>query len=323
MTQATIGRDARPPTQPVPCVVARLHSGVGNWLYIAVEVALVALATNTLLALPPRSTPLFDYRAALRAHPMRAARSGTCRPPRMTPRCASARGAPRAPRALRRRARLPSADCSRATTLASTRALQNSCPPAHGRGRALRNLPRHARMHPCVCLPRESLLCVVRHAEPPVLVLSDSEHASAQLVAVLRLAGVSAVHDEDALGLSASDHSAHSPSAARRALQLWTAFALARRRFASGVSRFLRARCSHGRGGMDKTGSWTRAVSKNTQQTDPGSTVASRAPTKTSSELMRARPPRARLRDTPDDDLQRLLDDLRLRHGPRLADLAA
>ena len=54
-----------------------------------------------------------------------------------------------------------------------------------------------------VCLPRESLLCVVRHVEPPVLVLSDSEHASAQLVAVLRLAGVSAVHDEDALGLSA------------------------------------------------------------------------------------------------------------------------
>ena len=89
-----------------------------------------------------------------------------------------------------------------------------------------------------VCLPRESLLCVVRHVEPPVLVLSDSEHASAQLVAVLRLAGVSAVHDEDALGLNASDHSAHSPSAARRALQLWTAFALARRRFASGVSTF-------------------------------------------------------------------------------------
>lgn len=35
-----------------PCLEASFHSGIGNWMYISVEVGLVALATNHSLILP-------------------------------------------------------------------------------------------------------------------------------------------------------------------------------------------------------------------------------------------------------------------------------
>lgn len=88
------------------------------------------------------------------------------------------------------------------------------------------------------CVRSSSLRCVVRQAISPVLVLSDSRAVGARLVALLHREGVQDVDDETAAGLNASDHSAHSTSAAREALRMWTLFSSAKRRLASGTSTF-------------------------------------------------------------------------------------
>ena len=66
------------------CLRAVLHSGLGNWLYVAVEVSLVAAAQNCTLVLPhvlhkwfvyPRGTGLLSGRRCREVRSMQEASS--------------------------------------------------------------------------------------------------------------------------------------------------------------------------------------------------------------------------------------------------------
>jgi hypothetical protein len=87
------------------------------------------------------------------------------------------------------------------------------------------------------CLRDQALKCVVRHARPPVLILSDTRKASARLKRLFHDAHVWDVWDESVV-VDARNHSGLSRRAAQQTLLLWAAFYDAEVRFASGISTF-------------------------------------------------------------------------------------
>ena len=87
------------------------------------------------------------------------------------------------------------------------------------------------------CLRDQALKCVVRHARPPVLILSDTRKASARLKRLFYDAHVWDVWDESVV-VDARNHSGLSRRAAQQTLQLWAALYHAEIRFASGISTF-------------------------------------------------------------------------------------
>jgi len=220
------------------CFEAQLHSGLGNWLYVSVEVALWAFATNATLVLPlvlhehfllPREVlaPTLERRCLLVRNMQVASSNASIR------------------RAVVARARTEFTVARRRTF--ATLFGRPKVPPAqrlfatavHVRTVSDVRCASYRRIRECAraCVRTAALRCVAQHAISPVLVLSDSAETSARLVRVLKGRGREVI-TEGALGLNATDHSALSKCAARRALGLWTAFALARRRFASGISTF-------------------------------------------------------------------------------------
>jgi len=220
------------------CVEARLHSGVGNWIYLSVEVALLALATNATLVLPAVLHEVFS----LPLDVLVFAPGQGCQTVRHM-QVASSNATTRLAVAARTRTDFASARQNMFQRLFS----RPRRPPPHGgfatavHVRTVSDVRcasyRHMRACARACVRKASLRCVAQHALSPVLVLSDSARASESLVRMLEARGLDAA-DEAALGLNATDHSALSERAARRTLALWIAFALARRRFASGISTF-------------------------------------------------------------------------------------
>ena len=222
------------------CVRARIdHSGFGNWLYIAVEVALVAAANNCTFVLPavmhrwfhlpPRVRPIStqtcqDIRCmqaasqspgtrrratmALSARTFEDARAQTFRELFARP-----RAAPRTPVAFR--------------TAVHLRTVSDLACQTHV---DIRNCQR-------ACLRDRALECVVRHAQPPVLILSDTKQASARLRRLFHEAHIRDVWDESSI-VDARNHSGSSRRAAHQTLLLWSAFSDAPVRFGSGISTF-------------------------------------------------------------------------------------
>ena len=226
------------------CVRATLHSGLGNWLYVAVEVALVAAAQNCTLALPSVLHQWFRLPVHVqrpvgrRCRSIRSMQEASSNPETRT-RAVAALGAVDYDAARAQTFRTlfsaPVVPLMRdAWTFQSAVHLRTVSDVACHTYDDIRACRR-------VCLRTAALECVVQHARPPVLILSDSAVASAQLKRAFADHGVrDGVWDESAVA-DARNHSAHSRRAAHGAMQLWTAFAMAERRFASGISTFSKA----------------------------------------------------------------------------------
>lgn len=222
------------------CVRAVLHSGLGNWLYVAAEVALVARAYNCTLVLP---TVLHRW-FRLPPHAQRPNAPLPCREVRSMQEASSNERTRRlAARAMGAR----SFEDARARMFRRLFGLPRISPPApvrFGTSVHLRTVSDiHCHTHTDIrscrrsCLRDEALQCVVRHALPPVLILSDSAKAGAKLRRMLLQRKIRDVWDEIDI-VDARNHSALSRQAAHQTMLLWAAFVAAERRFASGVSTF-------------------------------------------------------------------------------------
>lgn len=226
---------------PACCVRAVLHSGLGNWLYVAAEVALVAKAYNCTLVLPVVLHRWFRLPPDARrpdAAPL------PCREVRSMQEASSNEHTRRhAARAMGAR----NFDDARARMFRRLFGLPRPSPQAPVRFRTSVHLRTvsdvychtHINIRSCrrSCLRDEALHCVVRHAVPPVLILSDSAKAGAKLRRMLLQRKIRDVWDETDI-VDARNHSALSRQAAHQTMLLWAAFAAAERRFAAGVSTF-------------------------------------------------------------------------------------
>jgi len=226
---------------PACCVEAVPHSGLGNWLYVAAEVALVAKAYNCTLVLPAALHRWFRL-------PPHARRPGAaplpCREVRsMQEASSNEHTRRRATRAMGAR----SFEDARARMFRRLFGLPRPSPQApvrfgtsvHVRTVSDVHCHTHTDIRSCRrgCLRDEALHCVVRHALPPVLILSDSAKAGAKLRRMLLQREIRDVWDETDI-VDARNHSALSRQAAHQTMLLWAAFVAAERRFASGVSTF-------------------------------------------------------------------------------------
>ena len=237
------------------CLRAVLHSGLGNWLYVAVEVSLVAAAQNCTLVLPHVLHKWFVLPP--RVH----------RPAQQIGRCREVRSMQEASSRAAVRQRVVEAtgassfDAARAQTFRELfwRPRAALAPPVAFRTavhlRTYSDVACHTygNIRDCnrACLREDALACVVANAVPPVLVLSDSAIAGERLVRMFAERGVRDVFDESVV-VDARNHSALSHRAAYQTLRLWTAFSGAERRFASGVSTFSKsALLSRGPGAAD------------------------------------------------------------------------
>lgn len=222
------------------CVRAVLHSGFGNWLYIAVEVALVAAAENCTLVLPAVLHRWFHL-------PLRVQAPGgkPCRNiQNMQATSESTATKQRAMLALN----ASSFDDARAQTFrelfARPRVAATTAPVTFRTAVHLRTVSdvachTHVDIRSCqrACLRDQALECVVSRARPPVLILSDTQKASTKLKRLFHRKNVRDVWDESSI-VDARNHSHLSRRAAYQTLLLWTAFSDAEVRFASGVSTF-------------------------------------------------------------------------------------
>lgn len=222
-----------------PCVQAEFHSGLGNWLYISVEVGLVAYATNRSLVLPDFMHEAFRL-------------PGQIRRPDHTSYCHVLRNLQSASgdRTVRKTVAAVSAT-SFAHARASMFRWMLGTPRIHvpltvGTAIHLRTLSdRHCRTEKSIrrcqyeCLRPGVLACIgaIPVLPPPIIILSDSRSLAVRTTAYLQSVGHTDVRDESAI-VNASDHSGLSSRAAWDAILLWTVFARAPVRIASGVSTF-------------------------------------------------------------------------------------
>lgn len=223
------------------CLRAVLHSGLGNWLYVAVQVSLVATAQNCTLVLPdvlhrwfvlPSRVhrPMQRERHCREVRSMQEASSRTAVRQRVVEVTgASSFDAERARtfRELFWRPRVAAAPAPTFRTAVHLRTVSDVACHTYDNIRDCRG----------GCLREAALACVVANAVPPVLVLSDSAAGGARLVRMFADRGVRDVFDESVVA-DARNHSVRSLRAAYQSLRLWTAFAEAERRFASGISTF-------------------------------------------------------------------------------------
>lgn len=174
--------------RPVSCVEARVHSGLGNWLYIAVEAAAIAVVLNATLTLPNLLHDAFYL-------PTEVQRPGkaSCRIVRSM-QAASADETVRATVATILRA--PDFQSARMQLFGRMfGAPRMSSLPTRHYGTAVHirvvsdevcHTYRSLRECSSSCVRFSSLRCVVRQAIPPVLVLSDSRAVGVRLIALLR-----------------------------------------------------------------------------------------------------------------------------------------
>ena len=221
-----------------PCLHATLHSGLGNWLYICAEVALMheAFELPMHVGVWPVARECQGVNnmqiASSDRHVRRKATAVVGTYTFAKARAAVFRwlfGRPRAsvpaPRPIGTAIHLRTVSDVTCHTYAAIRA----CPRA--------------------CVRDAALDCVARMvatAPKPVVVMSDARHVAYRLLA--RLSGD--VHDEEWY-TNASDHSGLSEYAGRRAFRLWVGFATATVRVASGGSTFSKSALLSIRGTRD------------------------------------------------------------------------
>ena len=231
------------------CVEAIVHSGIGNWFYIAVEVALLALATNRSLVLPDVFHTAFRLPSSI-GRPQTSGR--VCTPVRDMQVVSGSREM--RIRSIHSAHRMrENGDDFRALSFAKVRArmfrhvlgqpVLASHHPRFGTAIHLRTVSdvhchtyTDIRTCPRVCFRKSALKCIAMtlHLPRPILVLSDALVAAEHMKRLLPTAGV---YDESSF-VNATDHSGLSYSASQNALRLWIAFARARVRIASSVSTF-------------------------------------------------------------------------------------
>lgn len=225
-----------------PCLAAELHSGLGNWLYISVEVALAAAATNHTLALPSVLHAQFNLPADVK---------------RVTPECQQIRNMQHTSgsRRLRKMATRALGDATFAQARArmfrylfsTPRAPTSPALPKVGIAVHLRTVTdvycktytdiRSCRQSCIRSVVLVDLAHMIKTTLPhrPIVVMSDSRRVSEQLIA--QFGTGEDIHDESWLA-NASDHSGFSKAAGRRAMHLWIAFSRANVRVASSPSSF-------------------------------------------------------------------------------------
>jgi uncharacterized membrane protein len=225
-----------------PCLAAELRGGLGNWLYISVEVALAAAATNRTLALPSVLHAHFNLPADVK---------------RVTPECQRIRHmqhTSESPRLRKMATRaLGEATFAQARAkmfrhlFASPRAPTSPALPKVGIAVHLRTVTDvHCKTYTDIrscrqsCIRSEVLVDLARMIKTtlphrPIVVMSDSRRVSKQLIA--QFGTGEDIHDESWLA-NASDHSGFSKAAGHRAIRLWIAFSRANVRVASSPSSF-------------------------------------------------------------------------------------
>ena len=221
-----------------PCVQAEFHSGLGNWLYISVEVAIVALATNHSLVLPMIMHQTFRLPREIRH-------------PDMTSHCRTVRNIQCASGDIKIRKMVQlvtgmSFAHARASMFQWMLSTPRFMPFVVGTAIHLRSVSdvtchTYTNIRRCRhdCVKPKTLACVARTPvlPSPIVVLSDSQTLATRMRDYLRSVGYTNVHDESVV-VNASDHSGLSSHSALNAFVLWTAFARARVRFASSISTF-------------------------------------------------------------------------------------
>lgn len=221
-----------------PCLQAEFHGGLGNWLYISVEVGLVAYATNHSLVLPNFMHEAFRLPDEID----RPGPKSHCRIMRNM-QCASGDHDVRETVAKRSGT---SFEHTRATMFRLLFGAPRIDVPFVGTAIHLRSVSDvHCHTYTTIrkcrheCVLPGVLTCIAKTpALPlPIVILSDSLSLSRRTMTRLQSMGYDDVRDESAV-INASDHSGLSSHAAWNAMKLWNLFARARVRFASGGSTF-------------------------------------------------------------------------------------
>jgi len=223
-----------------PCLEASFHSGIGNWMYISVEVGLVALATNHSLILPDFMHMAFQLPAEIRRHRPGMTRCRVVRDMQ----CASG------DHTVRKLVEVVSGTTFKKMWTFMFRWLLGTprvhvpyfaSTVIHLRTVSDANCHSYVNIRRChhECVRPHVLECIGKTPAlpPPIVVMSDIRSLAARTIAHLKSVGYTDVRDESTI-LNASDHSVLSSRAAWDAMVLWTTFARAHVRFASGISTF-------------------------------------------------------------------------------------
>ena len=219
-----------------------LHSGFGNWLYLSVEVALLAATRDCALVLPevldqwfrlPRYVVLDDSLRCIEVRSMQRASGSAHIRNRVTAAMDFASFDDARQHAFYELFAHPRETLTPNGSLFAT--------VVHLRTQSDVRCSTYTNMRACsnACVRPEAIACVVQNSLPPVLILSDAAHVSATLKTALEANGIGDVHEEDAVVSNAQNHSAASYEAATATATLWTAFFKATRvRIGSSVSTF-------------------------------------------------------------------------------------
>lgn len=238
------------------CVRAVLNSGLGNWLYIAVEVALVGIASNADIMLPLVLHNAFHLPQEIGIADKEAHNCTSITSMQAASNDANVR------HILHKRSNKPFVH-TRAQTFkwlfANARMTTTTRIGAavHIRTVSDERCSTYTNMRDCpgACIRKAVLLCVVQwlrkqHIIGNVMVLSDARDVARRFMELCQLQNVSHVIDESVL-VDASNHTALSRESATNALYLWTVFAMAPIRVASSISTFSKSALLSMRGRND------------------------------------------------------------------------
>lgn len=221
------------------CVRAKLTGGVGNWLYIAAEAALLARVRNESLSLPRVLHEAFIMPLDIQRNHA-SCRSfgqmrGVSRDADMRKRVEAATGMPFAHARARTFRQL----------FGRPKGASHDVVAIHLRTVSDTRCKTHTNIRLCegACVRQKSLQCLISTlvnldtTSRSVVVMSDSLKLSVQVVQLMRAAGIADVYDESWI-LNASNHSGHSMQSAKVGISLWTLFARSPVRFATSGSTF-------------------------------------------------------------------------------------